>query len=283
MPILNTCLLSDFKIVRILETCFIKTRCMSFYFFKSILFVILSSCLFWSSCTKMKKPNVIIIFTDDMGYGDMGCYGHPTINTPALDQLVAQGIKLTQFCVAASVCTPSRAGLLTGRYPVRYGLEQGVIHPDSHHGLPSEEVTIAELLKQDGYTTACIGKWHLGHRDGLLPTDQGFDYFYGIPFSNDMSRREQQLLGWESYHYQLPLMEQKDTLLLDPEQEYFTRHFTEKALRWLYQNKDKAFFFTWLIPCRMYRFIRLMLFKGKVKEDLMVMRLKKSIGVWVRS
>ncbi|MBT33677.1 MAG: arylsulfatase, partial [Thalassobius sp.] len=108
-----------------------------------------------------EKPNIIIIFADDMGYGDLSCYGNPVNKTPNLDKLASEGIKLTSFYVAAPVCTPSRAGLLTGRYPIRH--LPGNLGPESKHGLPQSEVTIAEILKTEGYATAAIGKWHLGH------------------------------------------------------------------------------------------------------------------------
>ncbi len=114
-----------------------------------------------------QKPNFIIIFTDDQGYGDLGCFGHPTIKTPNLDKMASEGQRWTSFYVAANVCTPSRAGLLTGRLPNRNGMESDkrrVLFPDSDGGLPNEEITIAEQLKKANYQTACIGKWHLGHQ-----------------------------------------------------------------------------------------------------------------------
>jgi len=140
---------------------------------------------------KEKKPNFIIIFCDDMGYGDLTCYGHPTIRTPNLDRMAGEGQKWTNFYVGASVCTPSRAALLTGRLPIRSGMcsdERRVLFPDSANGLPKNEVTIAEVLKAEGYATACVGKWHLGHLLQYLPTNNGFDSYFGIPYSNDMDR-----------------------------------------------------------------------------------------------
>ncbi|MEM9419981.1 MAG: sulfatase-like hydrolase/transferase [Planctomycetota bacterium] len=130
------------------------------------------------------QPNMIIIFTDDQGYQDIGCYGSPDIKTPELDRMAEQGVRLTHFYVSSSVCSPSRASLLTGRLPKRHGTS-GVYWPGDA-GLRSIEVTIAEVLKPAGYRTACIGKWHLGDREGSLPTAQGFDEYYGVPFSNDM-------------------------------------------------------------------------------------------------
>ncbi len=127
--------------------------------------------------TAEKHPtNVIIIFTDDQGYQDIGCFGSPDISTPHLDQMAAEGMKFTDFYSASPVCTPSRAGLLTGKYPERLGMAKGVLFPHSgEKGLPPEEITIAELLKKKKYKTACIGKWHLGHTDQVLPRAQGFD------------------------------------------------------------------------------------------------------------
>ena len=131
-----------------------------------------------------KQPNVIIIYTDDQGYQDLGCYGSPNIKTPVLDNMAKEGIRFTDFYVTASVCCPTRASLLTGRYSVRNGIG-GVILPDSK-GLADEEVTIAELLKTEGYRTACFGKWHIGDIGASVPTRQGFDSYYGLMFSNDM-------------------------------------------------------------------------------------------------
>ena len=138
-----------------------------------------------------RGPNVVIIFTDDLGYGDLGCYGHPTLATPHLDRMAAEGQRWTDFYVAASVCTPSRAALLTGRLPVRNGMcsdRRRVLFPDSKGGLPQTEITLARALEELGYATVCIGKWHLGHLPEFLPTSHGFDTYYGIPYSNDMDR-----------------------------------------------------------------------------------------------
>ena len=136
-----------------------------------------------------EKTNFIIIFADDLGYGDLSSYGHPTIRTPHLDQMATEGQKWTNFYIGASVCTPGRAALLTGRLPVRSGMASPVnrvLFPDSKNGLPSSEITLAEQLKKVGYATACSGKWHLGHKEQYLPTNNGFDTYYGIPYSNDM-------------------------------------------------------------------------------------------------
>src|SRR3954452_3596111 len=135
-------------------------------------------------------PNFVIIFADDLGYGDLGCYGHPTIKTPHLDRMAREGMKFTQFYSAAEVCTPSRGALLTGRLPPCNGLcgKRRVFFPDSKGGIQPDEITIPELLKSKGYATAILGKWHLGHLPEYLPRKHGFDYFYGTPYVNDMDR-----------------------------------------------------------------------------------------------
>ncbi|MEM7478220.1 MAG: sulfatase-like hydrolase/transferase, partial [Planctomycetota bacterium] len=132
-----------------------------------------------------RAPNFIIIFTDDQGYNDLGCFGSPNIKTPNIDRMARQGTRFTSFYSGASVCTPSRAALLTGCYPERVG-NLPVLFPDSDRGLGHKETTIAELLKAKGYSTACIGKWHLGHHEEFLPTNHGFDEYFGVPYSNDM-------------------------------------------------------------------------------------------------
>ncbi|MFI3259614.1 MAG: sulfatase-like hydrolase/transferase [Rikenellaceae bacterium] len=133
---------------------------------------------------KSAKPNVVIIFTDDQGFGDLGCFGSPNIKTPNIDKMADEGLKLTSFYVSASVSSASRAALLTGRLNIHNGVT-GVFFPNAT-GMSTNEVTMAEALKGQGYTTACIGKWHLGDIDGNLPLDQGFDEYFGIPYSNDM-------------------------------------------------------------------------------------------------
>ena len=133
-------------------------------------------------------PSIVILLADDLGYGDLGCYGHPTIRTPNLDRMAAEGSRFTQY-YAWCYCTPSRAALLTGRLPVRSGLNR-VLGPSSTGGIPDGETTLAQALKARGYATMCIGKWHLGHHPGFLPTRHGFDHYFGIPYSNDMGRAE---------------------------------------------------------------------------------------------
>jgi len=196
-----------------------------------------------------KKPNFVIIFCDDMGYGDLGCYGHPTIRTPNLDRMAAEGQKWTNFYVGASVCTPSRAALMTGRLPIRSGMcsdKRRVLFPDSASGLPKGEVTIAEALKTKGYTTACIGKWHLGHLPPYLPTNNGFDSYFGIPYSNDMDRIAGK--GREAFfdpkieYWNVPLMRDEEIVERPADQNTITKRYAEEGVKFIKKNKDKPFF-----------------------------------------
>jgi arylsulfatase A len=144
------------------------------------------------------KPNIVFILADDLGYADVGCYGAKGIKTPNLDNMAGKGVRFTDFYAPAGVCTPTRASLMTGCYPKRVDLHVGVLRPDTHSGLNPGEVTIAELLKGQGYNTGCIGKWHLGLLPEVLPTSQGFDYYYGMPGPNhgrsDLFRNETMIL-----------------------------------------------------------------------------------------
>jgi len=133
------------------------------------------------------RPNVIVILADDLGYGDVGVYGAPRIRTPHIDRMAREGARLTSFFASANVCTPSRAGLMTGRYAARSGLAVGVIHAHSTYGLPESEITIPEMLRTAGYRTAMLGKWHLGSVANYWPTNHGFETFWGVPWSNDMN------------------------------------------------------------------------------------------------
>jgi len=197
------------------------------------------------------KPNFVVIFCDDLGYGDLGCFGNPTIRTKHLDQMAGEGMKFTQFYVAAPVCTPSRAALMTGRLPCRSGMcsnKRRVLFPNSKGGIPAEEFTIAEALKEGGYATACIGKWHLGHHKQFLPTNNGFDYYYGIPYSNDMDRIASAPKGrasfWEpkSEYFNVPLMRNEEIIERPADQTTITRRYTEETVRFIEENQDKPFF-----------------------------------------
>jgi len=197
------------------------------------------------------KPNFIILFCDDVGYGDIGAFGHPTIRTPQLDRLATEGQRWTNFYVAAPVCTPSRAGLLTGRFPVRTGMasnRRGVLFPDSAGGLPTSEVTIAEVLKERGYATGCIGKWHLGHLPQYLPTNNGFDSYFGLPYSNDMDRVPDSPRGRAAFlaprieYWNVPLMRGTEIIERPAEQHTLTKRYTEEAVRFIDANQGKPFF-----------------------------------------
>lgn len=187
------------------------------------------------------KPNVIVIFVDDLGYGDLSSFGHPTIKTPNIDMMAQEGIKFTQFYVGASICTPSRAALLTGRLPIRSGMagsknSGNVLYPRSTGGLPQSEITIAEAVKEKGYATGIIGKWHLGHQPEFLPPNQGFDYYFGIPYSNDMLPPRYKKAP------ELPLYENEEIIESDPDQRLLTKRYTEKAIEFITENKEKPFF-----------------------------------------
>lgn len=185
------------------------------------------------------SPSVVVFFTDDQGYGDLGCFGHPTIATPNIDHLAAGGARLTQFYVPSPVCSPSRAALLTGCYPRRVDMHRHVVFPEDDFGLHPDEVTLAEMLRDAGYATGVFGKWHLGHRRGLLPTDQGFDVFFGIPYSNDMSQFHRP--AGASYRLHLPLMRGDRVIEWEPDQTTLTRDCTDEALAFLEDVKDRPF------------------------------------------
>jgi arylsulfatase A len=199
-----------------------------------------------------EAPNVVVILTDDMGYGDLGCYGHPTIRTPNIDRMAAEGMKFTSMYSAAEVCTPSRAALLTGRLPPRSGMcsnTRRVLFPDSAGGLPPSEVTLAEALKAKGYTTACVGKWHLGHLPEYTAMSQGFDLFFGTPYVNDMDRRTDigpkgraAFFAPKIEYWNVPLMRGDKIVERPADQHTLTKRYTEEAVKFIKEKKDKPFF-----------------------------------------
>ncbi|MEM7202080.1 MAG: sulfatase [Planctomycetota bacterium] len=187
-----------------------------------------------------RPPNIVLIVTDDQGYGDLGCHGHPTLRTPRLDAMAAAGRRFTQFYVAAPVCSPSRAALLTGCYPKRVGMHQHVVFPGDDHGLHPDEVTIADALREAGYATGCFGKWHLGHHRGLLPLDQGFDAWFGTPYSNDMAQAHRP--ANTRYRFRLPLLRDDAVIEWEPDQSLLTRRITEAAIEFIDAHRDAPFF-----------------------------------------
>ncbi len=186
------------------------------------------------------RPNIVVILADDLGYGDLGCYGHPIIRTPNLDRIAQEGMRFTQFYSAAPVCTPSRVALMTGRLPGRSGLTR-VLGPRAKGGLPASEITIAQALKPLGYATACVGKWHLGHLPEYLPTHHGFDSYFGIPYSNDMSPRTSPTMKEGPL---TPLIRGDKTIEEEPDQNYLTQRYTEEATKFIRSSakSGKPFF-----------------------------------------
>jgi len=198
----------------------------------------------------VRAPNFIIILADDQGYGDLGSYGHPTIRTPNLDRMAAEGQRWTNF-YAAHVCTPSRAQLLTGRLAVRTGLSSGVLFPDSTGGLQPSEITVAEVLKPRGYATEIVGKWHLGILPQYLPTNQGFDAYFGIPYSNDMDQTGTGLSREERFrrymdplveYFNVPLMRNQSIVERPAEQTTITRRYTDEAIAFVKAHQSDRFF-----------------------------------------
>jgi arylsulfatase A-like enzyme len=207
------------------------------------LLLLLLSVILLGACHNKKekvKPNVIIFFTDDQGYADVGCFGAKGFETPNLDNLAKNGIRFNNFYVPATVCTPSRAGLLTGRYPKRAGLHEAVLFPYSEHGLSTDEYTMAEMFKSVGYKTACIGKWHLGHKPEFLPNNHGFDYYYGVPYSNDMDSHYYKNMDFQAPP--LPVFCNAEQVDSGPDQRYLTKIFTEEAVGFIQKQKENPFF-----------------------------------------
>ena len=251
-------------------------------------FYILFFVLLLVSCHEQKadeKPNIIIFFTDDQGYADVGIYDSEGFETPGFDKLANDGIKFTDFYVPAAVCTPSRAALLTGKYPKRVNLHKGVLTPYSNTGLSPSEYTLAEMLKDNGYTTSCIGKWHLGHQEKYMPNNQGFDMFYGVPYSNDM----------DGYYYThnnfqsppLPFYRNKEIIGEGIDQSQLTKMYTSEAVKQIKKRKKEHPFFMYLahnmphVPLHVSE-----AFSGKSKKGLygdVIMELDWSMGEIVKA
>ncbi len=209
----------------------------------------LSSCQYEKD-VRADQPNVVIVFTDDQGYGDLGSYGATGFTTPHLDKMASNGMRFTHFYSAQAVCSASRAGLLTGCYPNRVGIS-GALMPWAEHGLADDELTMAEMLKTVGYATGIFGKWHLGHLLPFLPLQHGFDEYFGIPYSNDMWPVEfDGTQVTDSTHHKfkyppLPLIEGNETIehiTTLAQQDQLTTRYTEKAIDFIHRNQSNPFF-----------------------------------------
>jgi arylsulfatase A len=216
-----------------------------------------------------EKPNIILINCDDLGYGDLGCYGSTLNRTPALDRMAAEGVRFTDFYMASPVCSPSRGAMITGCYPNRIGFDdfqgQAVLFPGQSVGLNPAEKTMASYLRDQGYATKLVGKWHCGDQPEFLPTRHGFDSFYGLPYSNDMGRQAHRWEGWPAWVEELqrstgvdyagadsagpahqfpplPLLRDGEVIQEQPDQAALTERYVEEAVRFIREKKDQPFF-----------------------------------------
>jgi arylsulfatase A-like enzyme len=200
-------------------------------------FVLILACAIVTAAEPSRPPNIVIIFTDDQGYGDVGCYGAKGLTTPHLDRMAREGIRFTDFYVAQPVCSSSRTALLTGCYPNRLGIV-GALGPQNRHGIHDEETTLGQLCKSRGYATAIFGKWHLGHHPQFLPQRHGFDEYLGLPYSNDM---------WPNHPTagknfpQLPLIEGNTTIAENPDQTQLTTMYTDRAVGFIDKHRETPF------------------------------------------
>ena len=188
------------------------------------------------------KPNIILVNCDDLGYGDLGCYGSTVNLTPALDRMAQEGVRFTDFYMASPMCSPSRGAMMTGCYPKRIGFGdfegQIVLFPGQGIGLNANEITVAEILKEQGYATMLVGKWHCGDQPEFMPTRHGFDHYYGIPYSNDMGRQP----GRENRFPPLPLLCDEEVIQEQPDQAALTERYVEQAVRFIRNNREQPFF-----------------------------------------
>lgn len=209
-------------------------------FVSLLISVVIAVLPFAAHAQKNSLPNIIVIFTDDQGYGDLGCFGAEGFETPNFDKLAADGIRFTNLYVPATVCTPSRAALLTGKYPKRLNLHEQVIYPYSNNGLDTSSVTLADMLKQQGYFTSIVGKWHLGHKPEYMPNNQGFDYYFGVPYSNDMNAHFYKSIGFQSPP--LPLYRNWEMIGENPDQRQLTKTFTAETIDIIKRESKNPFF-----------------------------------------
>lgn len=222
------------------------------------------------------SPNVIVINCDDLGYGDLGCYGATDIHTPNLDRMAAEGTRFTDFSVTSALCTPSRAALMTGKYPGRVGLATGVLRPDAQNGLAGGETTLAEVAKAAGHATGCIGKWHLGFVRGMRPMDQGFDSYYGVLHNLD---------HWETAHFEheggMPVLRGDAVEHRPAVPAEMTGRYTVEALKFIEQHRDRSFFLYLAHAMPHLPFDASPRFKGRSRRGLygdVVMELDDSTG-----
>lgn len=246
------------------------------HFLLSLIALTLFSCA--KPSTDFNPPNVIIIMTDDQGYQDVGCFGATDIRTPNLDQMAKEGVKATHFYAAQAVCTASRVGILTGCYPNRLGMHNALM-PNSQIGLNPHETTLAEMLQTQGYATGIFGKWHLGDRPEFMPNKQGFDTFFGIPYSNDMWPNHP---NQDYFHFDpLPLYENEYIIDTLTDQTNLTIQITERSLEFIRQNSDNPFFLYIAHPQPHVPLFVSNRFKGKSERGLygdVIMEIDWSVG-----